>query len=178
MKKNNDEVPPGRSKTRRASSADNNGSVSQDADTAQPGGTSPKLPITTTSAAAAAAAARIGEGSNYLVALAGMKALESHVQDPSKGKKWRDRVTSWEERAGLGLPSVKLALGFLDVLGVSVQAAAPERKKDILVDGSARYCLTASASMRMIAVQPMPLRLTSPVSTPAARISSYPVGPS
>lgn len=47
-----------------------------------------------------------------------MKALESHVQDLSKGKKWKDRVTSWEERAGLGLPSVKLALGFLDVLGV------------------------------------------------------------
>lgn len=66
---------------------------------------------------ASAAGAR-GDGTNYLVALAGMKALESHVQDPSRGRKWKDRVTSWEERAGLGLPSVKLALGFLDVLGV------------------------------------------------------------
>lgn len=67
---------------------------------------------------ALASAGTRGEGSNYLVALAGMRALESHVQDPSRGKKWRDRVASWEERAGLGLPSVKLALGFLDVLRV------------------------------------------------------------
>lgn len=70
-------------------------------------------------AAPTAASSRV-EGTNYLVALAGMKALESHVQDLSKGKKWKDRVMSWEERAGLGLPSVKLALGFLDVLGVSL----------------------------------------------------------
>lgn len=77
----------------------------------------------TTSATSAAASAGHGEGTNYLVALAGMRALESHVQDSSRGKRWKDRVTSWEERAGLGLPSVKLALGFLDVLGVSSREA-------------------------------------------------------
>lgn len=69
-------------------------------------------------AASGAAPAGHGEGTNYLVALAGMRALESHVQDSSRGRRWKDRVTSWEERAGLGLPSVKLALGFLDLLGV------------------------------------------------------------
>lgn len=77
------------------------------------------LPSATSPASAvAAASAGHGEGTNYLVALAGMRALESHVQDSSRGRRWKDRVTSWEERAGLGLPSVKLALGFLDVLGV------------------------------------------------------------
>lgn len=65
-------------------------------------------------------------GSNYLVALAGMKALESHVQDPSRGRKWKDRVASWEERAGLQNSSVKLALGFLDVLGVSLWLRIPQ----------------------------------------------------
>lgn len=75
-------------------------------------------------AAAAAAAAGAGAGApqeertNYLVALAGMKALTSHVQDVKKGRTWKERVKGWEEKAGLTEPSVKLALGFLDILGV------------------------------------------------------------
>lgn len=79
-----------------------------------------------TSTAAATASSSQNEGANYLIALAGVKALGSHIQDSSKGRKWKDRVASWEERASLGLPSVKLALGFLDVLGVSkTQDPAP-----------------------------------------------------
>lgn len=70
-------------------------------------------------AASAAAAAPQEERTNYLVALAGMKALTSHVQDVTKGRTWKDRVKGWEEKAGLTEPSVKLALGFLDILGVS-----------------------------------------------------------
>lgn len=78
------------------------------------------------SAAAAAAAAEAEAGApqeertNYLVALAGMRALTSHVQDVSKGRTWKERVKGWEEKAGLTEPSVKLALGFLDILGVRV----------------------------------------------------------
>lgn len=59
------------------------------------------------------------ERTNYLVALAGMRALTAHIQDASKGKNWIERVKGWEEKAGLTEPSVKLALGFLDILGVS-----------------------------------------------------------
>lgn len=64
------------------------------------------------------------DGTHYLVALAGVKALHSHIKDLSRARKWKDRVASWEERAGLGVPSVKLALGFLDVLGVRVIVAS------------------------------------------------------
>ncbi|CAM9315627.1 unnamed protein product, partial [Hapterophycus canaliculatus] len=64
-------------------------------------------------------AGAIEERTNYLVALAGMRALTSHVQDLSKGRRWTERVKGWEEKAGLTEPSVKLALGFLDILGVS-----------------------------------------------------------
>lgn len=65
-------------------------------------------------------AGAIEERTNYLVALAGMRALTSHVQDLSKGRRWTERVKGWEEKAGLTEPSVKLALGFLDILGVSL----------------------------------------------------------
>lgn len=68
---------------------------------------------------AAAAGAPQEERTNYLVALAGMRALTSHVQDVKKGRTWKERVKGWEEKAGLTEPSVKLALGFLDILGVS-----------------------------------------------------------
>jgi len=94
---------------------------------------------------AAAAAAKAGtttagaappeeRTTNYLVALAGMKALTSHVQDVKKGKTWKERVKGWEEKAGLAEPSVKLALGFLDILGVSTSAlrvvlASPRRSE-------------------------------------------------
>lgn len=70
-------------------------------------------------AGAGAAGAPQEERTNYLVALAGMRALTSHVQDVSKGRTWKERVKGWEEKAGLTEPSVKLALGFLDILGVS-----------------------------------------------------------
>ncbi|CAN0405426.1 unnamed protein product, partial [Ectocarpus sp. 12 AP-2014] len=70
-------------------------------------------------AAAAAAAAAQGERTNYLVGMAGHRTLTSYVQDLSKGRRWSDRVRGWGEEAGLAEPSVKLALGFLDILGVS-----------------------------------------------------------
>lgn len=72
-----------------------------------------------TGAGAGAAGGAQEERTNYLVALAGMRALTAHIQDASKGKNWIERVKGWEEKAGLTEPSVKLALGFLDILGVS-----------------------------------------------------------
>ena len=80
--------------------------------------TSPK-----NSSNAASAAILSGQGSNgnnFLVAFAGIRALGAHIQDASRGKRLKERVMSWEDRAGLGLPRAKLALGFLDVLGVSL----------------------------------------------------------
>lgn len=81
-----------------------------------------ELAASATAAAAAAEVAPQEERTNYLVALAGMRALTSHVQDVSKGRTWKERVKGWEEKAGLTEPSVKLALGFLDILGVRASA--------------------------------------------------------
>lgn len=81
----------------------------------EPSSTRSKSQASTTAAASS-------DATPYLVALAGVRALESHVQDSSRGRKWKDRVSSWEERAGLGVPATKLALGFLDVLGVRASA--------------------------------------------------------
>lgn len=64
------------------------------------------------------------ERTNFLLGMAGTRALTSHVQDLSKGRRWIDRVRGWGEEAGLAEPSVKLALGFLDILGVSSDASA------------------------------------------------------
>lgn len=72
----------------------------------------------------AAAAAAQGERTNYLVGMAGHRTLTSYVQDLSKGRRWSDRVRGWGEEAGLAEPSVKLALGFLDILGVSSGGSA------------------------------------------------------
>lgn len=84
-----------------------------------PGATAVGAPPATATPAAGAAGGAQEERTNYLVALAGMRALTAHIQDASKGKNWIERVKGWEEKAGLTEPSVKLALGFLDILGVS-----------------------------------------------------------
>ncbi|CAM9735221.1 unnamed protein product, partial [Ectocarpus fasciculatus] len=67
----------------------------------------------------------------------GTRALTSHVQDLSKGKRWIDRLRNWEENAGLAEPSAKLALGFLDILGVnraSVYKQLLENSLRVLLD--------------------------------------------
>eukprot|EP00903_Cladosiphon_okamuranus_P008965 g8577.t1 len=95
------------------------GRSSSDKEEASPGAAAAAADAAAAAAAAAAEGAPQEERTNYLVALAGMKALTSHVQDISKGRTWKERVKGWEEKAGLTEPSVKLALGFLDILGVS-----------------------------------------------------------
>lgn len=59
------------------------------------------------------------DGTNYLIAKAGATALGTHILDAKRGKKWKDRIVSWQERAGLDIPSVNVAVGFLDIMGVS-----------------------------------------------------------
>ncbi|CAM9716293.1 unnamed protein product [Choristocarpus tenellus] len=58
-------------------------------------------------------------GKTYLIAAAGIKAMTEHMQDIERGRNLKQRIASWADRAGLDLPSVEPALGFLDVLGVS-----------------------------------------------------------
>ncbi|CAB1114460.1 unnamed protein product [Ectocarpus sp. CCAP 1310/34] len=82
--------------------------------------------------AAAAAAAAQGERTNYLVGMAGHRTLTSYIQDLSKGRRWTDRVRGWGEEAGLAEPSVKLALGFLDILGVSRASVYKQLLEDSL----------------------------------------------
>lgn len=81
-------------------------------------GPSPNLGVN--ASATAFLSGKGSDGSNYLVGKAGATALGTHILDLKRGKKWKDRIMSWQERAGLDIPSVNVAVGFLDVMGVSL----------------------------------------------------------